>query len=228
MKIQSNQQHLATLSGNPLTRFLQGLGLPFHGLGFLLKRPKLWLFVIIPLVINIILFLVFLIWGYSGFVEFLKSRLGEGDNLAWYWKGLSITARIFFWLIALILVYFTFTPLALIISSPFNDQLAGSVEKAYGFEVKDSHPFFRKVAGEALFAVKSEIKRLFLFLMVFLIRHIPLKQKIKLLNRNLAFFMGFGLITTLFLMIPFLNVLAVSLSAVSGTIAFCSVYNKAQ
>ncbi|MBN1902146.1 EI24 domain-containing protein [Candidatus Sumerlaeota bacterium] len=216
--------------------------------------------------INIILFLAFLVWGYSGFAGFLKSHLGEGDNIAWYWKGLAIIARIFFWLIALILVYFTFTPLALIIASPFNDYLGEMVEKSCQCEVADQRPLFRKIIGEALFAMKNEIKRLMLFLLVFLVlfplniipitgsviylvlnfiwacyglafeftgyatdrRHIRLGEKINLLNRNLAFFMGFGLITALFMMIPFLNVFAVSLSAVSETLAFCSVQKKEQ
>ena len=125
--------------------------------------------------------------------------------------------------------------------------------------MEDNRPLLKAIIQEAFFAVKSEIKRVLIFGLVFLLlllfnivpvigsivyiilgflwacfgcafeftsfsadrRHLDLKRKIANLRRQLPFSMGFGLITFLLFIIPFLNVLNVSVSAVSGSFAFC-------
>jgi len=261
-----NKAHfnLVPISLSPFVSFFQGMGVFFRGAKYILERPRLWLLVLIPLVINIILFSALLFWGYSAFSGMIKSQISQWEDPAWYLKGLAIMARIFFWLLSLIAVYLIFTPSALIIASPFSDLLAESAEKECGFVVREEKPFLRKILWEAMFAIRAEIKRMAFFLSVFIIlfpanfipiigsvvyvimsfiwscfgfafeftgfatdrRHIRLKEKLKFLKRHLSFFMGFGFLTTILFMVPFLNVFAVSLSAISGSIAFCSAKEK--
>jgi CysZ protein len=243
-------------SAQGIRGFSNGAELPFRGLVYLARRPRLWFLVLIPLVLNVILFALLLGWGFSEFAETLNGWLS--GHQAWYWSALIWLANILFWLVVLLVVYFIFTPLALLIASPFNDRLAESVEKTHGFNVKDDRPVLKMIFGEAVYALKSEVKRLAVALAVFAVlllfnlipvfgppiytvvaflwscwaaaleftgfaadrRHLALRRKWDLLRRSPAPVFGFGIVTVFFLMIPFLNVLVVPVSAVGGTMLF--------
>ena len=251
---------LSQLSSDPVSSFFEGLFLPFRGLGFLMKRPKLWTFIIIPLIINTILFVLALGFGFSAFSDLVKDLM-ENTQDTWYWSSLAVLAKALFWVLALILVYFIFTPLALVIAAPFNDYLAEIVEKNYGMAIRDERPLLKTLKEEVFFAVKSEVKRMIFFGGVFILllplnllpliggiiyiilsgiwgcfgfayefisfasdrRHLKQKQKLSLLRTNTAHSLGFGAATFFLMMVPFINILAVSISAVSGTILFCAL-----
>lgn len=247
-----------TASG--LRAFFQGLHLPLTAAGFLLRRPRLWVLVAIPLVLNTLIFVALIGWGFSEFAEALNGWL-EGLD-AWYWTVLLWAARILFWVIVLVVVYFIFTPVALIVAAPFNDRLAESVERAYGFQIEDDRPLVKMVLGEAAYALVSEVKRMVVFLIILVLllalnfvpmigpvlyagvsfafacwfaaleftsfaadrRHLELRRKWGLLWRKLPLTTGFGLVTVALLMIPFLNVIMVSMSAVGGTLLFGRIW----
>jgi len=247
-------------SNNPFKAFFQGMGMISQGANFLLKHPRLWILIIVPLAVNLLLFALALGWGYSAFSEMLKSFYEGREQTAWYWNGLILMVRIFFWILALILVYYIFTPVALVIASPFNDILAEKTERTCGMGIEESRPGFRRMVRDAGFAILSELKRMFLFLFVFLLllllnivpvignilylilsvfwawfcfafeftsytadrRRMGFRQKMEYLGRHPAFFMGFGCMAFLLFMIPFVNVPAMFLCAISGSLAFCA------
>lgn len=236
--------------------------LPFEGLVYLGRRPRLWLLVSIPLLINVFVFVVLIGWGFSEFAESLHGWL-EGFQ-GWYWAALLWLAKILFGVIVLVVVYFIFTPVALLIASPFNDRLAENVEKTYGFAIQEQRPFLRTAFAEAGYAIVSEVKKLAvafgvllaLILLNFLPivgslvyavaaflwscwcagleftgyamdrRHFGLGRKWALLRRYPAPAFGFGTMTVLLLMIPFLNVLVVPVSAVGGTMLFGMIQSR--
>lgn len=210
----------------------------------------------IPLIINLVIFIGLISWGFSEFAQTLEAWL-EGHQ-AWYWTALQWTARIFFWLVILVVVYFIFTPVSLLIAAPFNDYLAEQVERTYGFQIDDQRSIIKAVVIEALYSIYSTAKTLALFCAVFLAllplnfipvagslvygvaaftwamwcsaleftgyaadrRHIRFRDRWQLLRHHAAAALGFGLVTVLLLMIPFLNVLIVPVSAVGGTMLF--------
>jgi CysZ protein len=260
---------LLSLSRNPIVAFAQGVGLPFRGAGFLLSRPHLWSLVAIPLAINTILFCAVLFFGWSWFAEHLRAWITTPQpEAAWYIRfglgALAFMAKLFFWLVVLLLVYLVFTPMALIIAAPFNDRLAEHAERACGFVVEDERHTIGKVVGEALYVLVGECKRLaafgLVFLLIFLLnvipvlgnalyppivfvwgcvsaafefasypadrRHFPFRRKWAMVRCHPAFSLGFGCVTVLCLMIPFLNVLIVPVSAVAGTFLFCMVHER--
>ena len=57
-------------------------------------------------------------------------------------------------------------------------------------------------------------------------RHLGLSRKWEILRRNPAPAFGFGIVTVVFLMIPFLNVLVVPVGAVGGTMLFGMVRER--
>lgn len=107
-----------------ITDFTNGAGYLLKGFS-LLKQPGIKRYVIIPLLINIILFSG-LIWllsdQFSIFIDWLMPSLP--DWLAW----LTWLLWIVFALCAFLLIFFTFTIIANLVGAPFNSYLAGAVE----------------------------------------------------------------------------------------------------
>jgi CysZ protein len=241
---------------NAPSAFLKGMSLPFEAVDFLSRRPLLLLLMLIPIAINLVLFFAVLGWGFHEFSDFLGSLLDE--KTAWYWTTLKWVIQILFYLIVLAIVFFIFTPIALIIAAPFNDQLAEKVEHAAGFQIEDKRSFLVMVREEIIYAVFSEAKRMSVVLGVFILllpvnfipvigpllfgilsflwgawsaaieftsfaadrRHLGTREKWRQLRSNLPLTMGFGTATILLLGIPLINVFAVALSAVGGTVLF--------
>lgn len=104
-----------------------GRGTGYLAKGFLLiKRPGIRRYVIIPLLLNILLFGALIYSGYasfSPFVDWLLSFLpGWLDFLRWLlW--------ILFTFFAAFLAFFTFTPIANIIAAPFNAIMSEKIEE---------------------------------------------------------------------------------------------------
>jgi CysZ protein len=106
---------------NPVT----GAGYFFKGLS-LLNKPGVRRFVIMPLLINILIF-AGLIWlsadQFGGFIDWMTPTLP--DWLLW----LTWLLWLVFGLMAFIVLFFGFSILANLVGAPFNSYLAGAVEK---------------------------------------------------------------------------------------------------
>ena len=106
---------------NPVT----GAGYFFKGLS-LLNKPGVRRFVIMPLLINILIF-AGLIWlsadRFGGFIDWMTPSLPEW--LLW----LTWLLWLVFGLMAFIVLFFGFSILANLVGAPFNSYLAGAVEK---------------------------------------------------------------------------------------------------
>lgn len=160
-----------------VVRFAQGIRLFFGAGGFLLRNPRNLLLIILPLALNLFIFVVLIAWGFGAFAHTLDAYL-KGHS-GWYWSTITITAKILFWPIILLVVYFIFTPVALLIASPFNDYLAERVERACGFSISESTGSpLRRIVTEISFVIFSEGKRLifcgFIFLILFCLNFIPI------------------------------------------------------
>lgn len=101
-----------------------GAGYLWQGVG-LLSKPGVRRYVLIPLLINILLFSVLIFYAYQQFdqwitalLNWLPGWLGFIDWLLW----------LIFAVLILLLVVFTFSFLANFIAAPFNAFLAGAVE----------------------------------------------------------------------------------------------------
>jgi len=159
---------------------------PLSGFDYLLKgyrlllRPALWPYIIIPLLINLLVFglLLWLVAGqFSGWADRLLSTLP--DWLSWLgwvlWAG--------FWLLAAIIVFFTFTLIANLIAAPFNGLLAEAVEHMIS---KTRPPSGQGWAG--------------------MLRELPLILFDEL--RKLAYFLLWAIPFGLLFLVPLLNTLA--------------------
>ncbi|MBW9259841.1 MAG: sulfate transporter CysZ [Candidatus Thiodiazotropha sp. (ex. Lucinisca nassula)] len=150
------------MNSNPVS----GAGYLLEGLKLLFK-PGIRPFVLIPLLINIVVFSLLVWLGVDQF-EQLMDRFLPGDEswLAWLrWLLWPLFA------IAIILVvFYTFTVIANLIASPFNGLLAEKVELYLGGELGDQAGGAKQIMKEVLPSILSELRKLFYFLL----RAIPL------------------------------------------------------
>jgi CysZ protein len=152
---------------NPVT----GAGYFFRGLS-LINKPGVRRFVIVPLLINILIF-AGLIWftadQFGVFLDWMTPTLPEW--LLW----LTWLLWLVFGLMAFIVLFFGFTLLANLVGAPFNSYLAAAVEKHLtGQPVPDSG---KTLGQDIVDGVLGELKKILYYLMwaipLFIISFIP-------------------------------------------------------
>jgi len=141
------------LKNNPISGALY----LFKGLQ-LIQKPGIRKFVIVPMIINILVFTAgfILMFGWvEGFIAQLMTELP--DWLQW----LSWLVWILVYAASLVLLYFTFTIIANFISAPFNGILAEAVEEhVTGKELVDNSPWHTAIT-QAPAAIREEFRKLF-------------------------------------------------------------------
>ena len=120
----------------------------------LLWKPGVRLYVIVPLLINLLLFGALIWYGYSLFVpvvEWMMSYVpAVFDFLEWLiW--------LFFGVLAAITVFFTFTPVANIIAAPFNALMSEKIEIQLTGKAVSSEVGFARMAIDA---IASQLRKL--------------------------------------------------------------------
>ncbi len=156
--------------------FVQGAGFVFDGFA-LIRRPRLRRFVIVPLLINLLLF-GGLLWAAVGWIRHLVSYL-MGYLPAWL-DWLSYLAWPVFVVLGLAVVFYGFSAAANLIASPFNGLLAEMVEKE--LTGKPVEGDWRQLLRDVAPALWSEVRKLFYFL----VRAAPLGLLFLIPGVNLA------------------------------------------
>ena len=131
----------------------------------LLSQPKLRRFVIIPLLINLLLFSGMIIWAYGwvdGATQWMVSRLPSW--LQW----LSVIVVPLFWATSLVVIFYGFSVVANLIGAPFNGVLAEAVEAHLTGKTFSSN--WREVLHDIPPALLSELRKL----VYYLLRALPL------------------------------------------------------
>ena len=140
--------------------FLKGLRYVLYG-ARLLRRPGIRLFVIIPFLINSVLFAGVIVYGTS-----LISDLIDHLTSQWTWlEWVSWLLWPLFAMVALAVVFFCFTVVANLIAAPFNGFLAEAVEKSLSESQDGNSTGTKKLFAEILDALKTEVQKFAYFLL---------------------------------------------------------------
>jgi len=127
--------------------FIQGLSLIF--------KPGVKRFVVIPLLINIIIFAI-LIMALGGYVDdLIKEYIPKDlpDWLAW----VSVVLEIMYYLLALLVMFYTFSFVANVVGAPFNGYLAAKVEQHITGKAPPGSD--RNIMAEFTVIMLSELKK---------------------------------------------------------------------
>ncbi|PLX83401.1 MAG: sulfate transporter CysZ [Desulfuromonas sp.] len=159
------------LRDNPISNFSRGFLYPFRGGRFLLRSPRLWKYVVVPFLINLVIFSLSVWFGLDFFNDKIVAMIPSGE--AWYW----VILYYLLWVVAIaltaVLVFFTFTVVGLLIASPFNDLLSERTEEVK-LGTAEGIPFSFAATGKILF---EEAKKMAVFvvgmLLLLLLNLIP-------------------------------------------------------
>ncbi len=151
------------IKNNPLTNFSKGFFYPFRAGRFILKHPRLYKFVIIPFLINALVFTLAVYFGLDFFNETVVGLIPQGE--AWYWLTLYYVLWVVAVLATAVLVFFTFTVVGNLIASPFNDLLSERTEESLVGQ-KHEEPFsMRAFLIDARRTLWEESKKMLAFLL---------------------------------------------------------------
>jgi uncharacterized protein involved in cysteine biosynthesis len=237
------------IPGSVPGRLAAGLGLPFRGLGYLVERPALWKYALLPLLLT-----------FAGLATGLAVAAPlSGAILGSLWGESTGLLAIAWWLtraaVYLVLVYLAAVALPVAISAPFADRLSARVE---ALEIGAAgEGGLARAAAEAWLGVAHAMVRL----VVLLLGHAILLPSLMLpfvypalafawtarwtaveyldlpMARNLhrlrevrsalaavrPLGAGFGAVLAALFLLPFANLLIVPIGAVAGTLLYCDL-----
>lgn len=140
-------------------------GYVFSGFHLIL-RPGVRRYVIIPLLINVLLFAGVIAVGadlLDNFIHSLAAHFSLGPWISWLLWPLFVV-------IALVVVFFLFTIVANLVGAPFNGFLAEAVERSLTGSVPGTATSLADLPREILDAIRSEFRKS----LYFLVRALPL------------------------------------------------------
>lgn len=135
------------------TGFVTGFGYAVKGLK-LIFHPGLRRFVLIPFLINLILFSTVILWGYD------KVDYGLNHTLPGWLHWLRWLLIPVFLLTLFIIIFYTFTLIANLIGAPFNSLLAEKTERQLTKQPGKSSAGLLSLAKDIPLSVLSEIKKI--------------------------------------------------------------------
>ena len=142
--------------------FSKGFSYPFRAGHFLIRHPRLYLYVLIPFLINLVVFSLAVWLGLDFFNSTVESMIPVGD--AWYWSILYY----FLWLIAVLatalMVFFLFAIVGNLIASPFNDILSEKTELILTGQSRDEPFVLRVFLRESLHTLLDELLKISAFI----------------------------------------------------------------
>ncbi len=156
--------------------FIEGFAYPFRSMGLFFKYPKTILYSIIPVTINMIIYVTSFVLIFSRVMQGSRELTGVYDEQAGFWaEFMHILILILSFLLIIVICYFIILIIGGIISAPFNENISLIIEENITGKKTDYHPGFLL---DTWLNVLSEIKKLlfyFSFIFVFfLIGFIPL------------------------------------------------------
>lgn len=143
--------------------FIKGFKYVFASFGTI-TRPGVRLYVLIPFLINALLFAGVITYGATLFSDFINTWLTG------WWEWLRWLLWPLFVIVAMMVVFFCFTIIANLIAAPFNGFLAAAAEQYLTGIKPDSGGGLAQLPGEIKKALASESRK-FIY---FILRAIPL------------------------------------------------------
>lgn len=149
--------------------FVTGFFSLLNAFRFISKNPRLYKYIAIPFIINVVVFCGSVYWGFDLFGDFVGQYLAPYDT--WYWQIVAGAIKLLAALVTLVIVFFTFTVVGNLIAAPFNDVLSEKTEEIIvGRQIGE--PFsFRQIGVDLWRVMKDEIRKMsiFIFLMILIL-----------------------------------------------------------
>ena len=123
---------------NFVADFSRGFFAPFRSARILRGNPRLIQYILIPFLINAVVFSIAVYLGLDFFGNTVVEYIPQGE--AWYWSVIYWLVWVVAVLLTAVLVFFSFTVVGNLLASPFNDLLSERTEEVLSGKVSDE-PF---------------------------------------------------------------------------------------
>lgn len=153
-----------TSQRNFAVNFSRGFFAPFRSVQILRYNPRLLQYILIPFLINLVVFTSAVALGLDFFGNTVVAYIPQGDT--WYWAVLYW----FLWVVAVlltaVLVFFSFTVVGNLLASPFNDLLSERTEEVLSGKVTEEAFALGRFFREAWQTLLMEAKKMWIFVVV--------------------------------------------------------------
>lgn len=155
------------IQNSPVGRFSRGFFAPFRSLRILRTYPRLVKYILIPFLINLLVFSGAVYLGLDFFAGTVVTHIPQGD--AWYWSILYWLVWVVAVLLTAVLVFFTFTVVGNLVASPFNDLLSERTEEVLTGKTSDESFSLAQFCKDAWHTILLEARKISVFVIVMLL-----------------------------------------------------------
>ena len=144
-------------------------GNPFRGMGYLgegfrlIRQPGLRLFVVLPLILNVVVFALLIWLLVEGYAVMVDAAMGWLPDWAWL-QALDWVFWILYGLVILLLLAYGFVMLANLIGSPFYGYLSELVEKEVAGETLTPDDGWLQIVKDIPRALYREVRKIVYYL----------------------------------------------------------------
>ena len=152
---------------NFAANFSRGFFAPFRSVRLLRSNPRLVQYILIPFLINSIVFSAAVYLGLDFFGSTVVEYIPQGE--AWYWSVVYWLLWVIALLLTAVLVFFSFTVVGNLLASPFNDLLSERTEEVLSGDLNDEPFSVGRFLRDALQTILMEAKKMSLFVVAMLL-----------------------------------------------------------
>lgn len=142
----------------------RGFLAPFRSVKILRNHPRLIQYILIPFLINAIVFSGVVYLGLDFFGSTVVEYLPYGEG--WYWSILYWLLWVVAVLLTAVLVFFSFTVVGNLLASPFNDLLSERTEEILSGISNDESFSLRRFCRDALRTILLEARKMWIFVVI--------------------------------------------------------------
>jgi len=147
--------------------FFDGLFSVWMAFRFVISHPKLYKYVAIPFIINVVVFSVAVYWGFDFFTEVSGQYFSPQD--AWYWQIVAVVVKFLAGLITLVVVFFAFTVVGNLIAAPFNDVLSQRTEQILTGTLIDEPFSMAQIMKDLWRVIQDELRKMSIFVVLMIV-----------------------------------------------------------
>lgn len=145
-----------------LVNFVRGFCYPFNSFAFVRRHPRLYAFIVLPVLINILCFCLVIYFGFDFYWRWVMSWIPQGE--AWYWLILNYVLLLVAIVVVLVLLFFSFAAVGSLLASPFNDILSAKTELLLGGRAQEAPLSIVGLWRDAGLTMLTEAKKIGVFL----------------------------------------------------------------
>lgn len=147
-----------------MKEFFFGFIYPLKSFSFFLKNPKLILYSMVPILINILIYGTIFILSFSWFIDFLNNIKNSRDSDAlWLQEFFYVVVLVVTFIALLIVCYLAFVIFGSIITAPFNEKISRYMEEHITKTRVEYNVRFWK---DAWLSIKAELLKIAFYLSI--------------------------------------------------------------